>query len=354
MSWYLSLLHDRIVSTLRNMRNNNTPLEEYLMYYSLNDYCHEHFGRKLYKISLDGGFTCPNRDGKLGTKGCIFCSEGGSGDFAQKITEGIDTQIERGKMQVARKMPKHFDSCQNGNNHSLQKAKIPSYIAYFQAYTNTYGPIERMEKLFTEAINHEDIAVLSIATRPDCLPDEVLDLLERLNRIKPVWVELGLQTIHEKSARYIRRGYPLEIYDHALKNLKSRGLSVIVHVILGLPGETEDDIYQTIDYIAAGQSGYRADGIKLQLLHVLKNTDLAEEYEKGKVPILSPDQYFPLLAGCIRRLPPDLVIHRLTGDGPKKLLVAPLWTGNKRMVLNTLRKYLKDNQVVQGSLYTQK
>ena len=350
------------------------------MYYSLNNYCREHFGRKLYKISLDGGFTCPNRDGKLGTRGCIFCSEGGSGDFAEKAGDDIRDQIEHGKLQVARKMPVS-GAPSTGNEHDQKGISNPgSYIAYFQAYTNTYGPIERMEKIFTEAIMHEDIAVLSIATRPDCLPDEVLDLLERLNRIKPVWVELGLQTIHEKSARYIRRGYSLDVFNRALVNLKSRGISVIVHVILGLPGETSEDIYQTIDYIAAGISvpaknipnleqlmpshekkysalenniTVRADGIKLQLLHVLKNTDLALEYEKEKVPLLTLDEYLPLLAGCVRRLPPDMVIHRLTGDGPKKLLIAPLWTGNKRMVLNTLQKYFKENQVTQGSLYTE-
>ena len=229
--------------------------------YTLNDYCRETFGEKLYKISLNGGFTCPNRDGTLGSRGCIFCSAGGSGDFAEDPHASIASQIEAGKKKVEKKM--------KSGGH---------YIAYFQAYTNTYAPLERLEALFTAAISHPDIRVLSVATRPDCIPEETVALLARLNRIKPVWVELGLQTIHEESARYIRRGYPLAVYEDALRRLKEAGLTVITHVILGLPGETREDMLETIKYLAKGIKDTRTDGIKLQLLHVLRNTDLAEDY----------------------------------------------------------------------------
>ena len=302
--------------------------------YTLNDYCRETFGEKLYKISLNGGFTCPNRDGTLGSRGCIFCSAGGSGDFAEDPHASITAQIEAGKKKVEKKM--------KSGGH---------YIAYFQAYTNTYAPLERLEALFTAAISHPDIRVLSVATRPDCIPEETVALLARLNRIKPVWVELGLQTIHEESARYIRRGYPLAVYEDALRRLKEAGLTVITHVILGLPGETREDMLETIKYLAKGIKDTRTDGIKLQLLHVLRNTDLAEDYLAGRFSVMTLEEYLPLLADCVRRLPPDMVVHRITGDGPKSLLLAPLWTGNKRLVLNAITRYFKEEQVQQGELF---
>ena len=305
-----------------------------LTMYTLNDYCRETFGEKLYKISLNGGFTCPNRDGTLGSRGCIFCSAGGSGDFAEDPHASITAQIEAGKKKVEKKM--------KSGGH---------YIAYFQAYTNTYAPLERLEALFTAAISHPDIRVLSIATRPDCIPEETVALLARLNRIKPVWVELGLQTIHEESARYIRRGYPLAVYEDALRRLKEAGLTVITHVILGLPGETREDMLETIKYLTKGIKDTRTDGIKLQLLHVLQNTDLAEDYLAGRFSVMTLEEYLPLLADCVRRLPPDMVVHRITGDGPKNLLLAPLWTGNKRLVLNAITRYFKEEQVQQGELF---
>ena len=336
-----------------------------LTMYTLNDYCRETFGEKLYKISLNGGFTCPNRDGTLGSRGCIFCSAGGSGDFAEDPHASIAAQIEAGKKKVEKKM--------KSGGH---------YIAYFQAYTNTYAPLEKLEALFTAAISHPDVRVLSVATRPDCLPEETVALLARLNRIKPVWVELGLQTIHEESARYIRRGYPLAIYEDALRRLKEAGLTVITHVILGLPGETREDMLETIKYLAKGIPSvcakslpaapkpavpnlqaarlpqsiseafhFHTDGIKLQLLHVLKNTDLAKDYLAGRFSVMTLEEYLPLLADCVRRLPPDMVVHRITGDGPKSLLLAPLWTGNKRLVLNAITRYLKEEQVQQGELF---
>ena len=302
--------------------------------YTLNDYCRETFGEKLYKISLNGGFTCPNRDGTLGSRGCIFCSAGGSGDFAEDPHASIAAQIEAGKKKVEKKM--------KSGGH---------YIAYFQAYTNTYAPLEKLEALFTAAISHPDVRVLSVATRPDCLPEETVALLARLNRIKPVWVELGLQTIHEESARYIRRGYPLAVYEDALRRLKEAGLTVITHVILGLPGETREDMLETIKYLAKGIKDTRTDGIKLQLLHVLKNTDLAKDYLASRFSVMTLEEYLPLLADCVRRLPPDMVVHRITGDGPKSLLLAPLWTGNKRLVLNAITRYFKEEQVQQGELF---
>lgn len=286
---------------------------------TVNEYCKKQFGEKLYKISLDGGMSCPNRDGKLDTRGCIFCSAGGSGDFTPDRRIPLDEQIEDARKRVA------------------SKYKGTHYIAYFQAYTNTYAPVEKLRALFMPVIKREDIAVLSIATRPDCLSDEVLDLLRELNDIKPVWVELGLQTIHEKTADYIRRGYPLSVYDKAIRNLDKIGIHTITHLILGLPGETKKDMLQSVRYVAACGS----QGIKLQLLHVLKGTDLASDYEKGLFRTLSFDEYMDLLADCVRLLPKDMVVHRLTGDGPKNLLIAPLWSADKKRVMNTIHQRLK-------------
>lgn len=298
-------------------------------YYSLNDYCIRVFGEKLYKIALNGGMSCPNRDGKLDTRGCIFCSSGGSGDFAADCRLSITEQIEEGKNLLA------------------GKYKGSRYIAYFQAYTNTYAPVDYLKTIFTEAVNHPDIACISIATRPDCLSDEVIELLFELNRIKPVWVELGLQTIHEATASYIRRGYPLSVFDDAVKRLSAKNIDIIVHMIIGLPGESHDDMLRTAAYIAA----LPVKGIKLQLLHVLKNTDIAADYVNNLFSVLTLDEYIDILCDIIEILPPDMVIHRITGDGPKKLLIAPLWSADKHRVLNTINKTLEKRHVLQGRFF---
>ncbi len=282
---------------------------------TLNDYLRKSFGCKVYKIALNGGFTCPNRDGSIDTRGCIFCSEGGSGEFAGFPEKSITAQIEDGKKLVA------------------DKNRSEKYIAYFQAYTGTYAPYDRLKKLYTEAIKHPDIVALSIATRPDCLPDETMDLLSELNKIKPVWVELGLQTIHERTAQYIRRGYGLDVYDEAVSRLRKAGLEVITHMIIGLPGETPEDMIETVRYIC--DSG--TTGIKLQLLHILRGTDLEKEYSAGKVSTLSEDEYIDILKKCVEIIPDDVVIHRMTGDGDKRILAAPLWSGNKKHVINRIR-----------------
>lgn|SRR5699024_2104226 len=298
-------------------------------YYSLHAMLQERFHEKVYKLSLNGGMTCPNRDGTLGTRGCIFCSAGGSGDFAADRLLSVTKQIEQQKALITQKRPVH------------------KFIAYFQAYTNTYAPVPYLEKLFREAICHPDIVALSIGTRPDCLGDDVLDLLDRLNRIKPVWVELGLQTIHEDTARYIRRGYALDCFEKAVKDLRARSLEVIVHTILGLPGEDRERTLQTIRYL----NGQPIQGIKLQLLHVLKGTDLALDYERGLFETLTMESYLTLLIACLERLSPDIVVHRLTGDGPKDLLIAPVWSSAKRTVLNELHRRMKLENTWQGRLY---
>ena len=282
----------------------------------LNDYLVDRFGCKVYKIALSGGFTCPNRDGTLDTRGCIFCSKGGSGEFAEDSALSITEQIERGKTRIA------------------SKIKNGKYIAYFQSFTGTYASVEKLEKLYREAIEHPDIVALSVATRPDCIEPGVLELLSKLNKIKPVWIELGLQTINERTAEYIRRGYPLSVYDDAVKGLKERGIEVITHVILGLPGETKEDMLSTVEHVCAAGS----DGIKLQLLHILKNTDLEKEYEAGKVTVLSEDEYIDILRDCVKIIPDNTVIHRLTGDGDKRLLIAPIWSADKKHVLNRIKK----------------
>ena len=290
-------------------------------YLSFNKYLKDKFGQKVYKISLDGGFTCPNRDGKTGTRGCIFCSKGGSGDFAESREMSITEQIENGKKRVEKKI------------------KSGKYIAYFQAFTNTYAPVEILRQKYEEAINHPDIVALSIATRPDCLGDDVLRLLDEMNKIKPVFVELGLQTIHQKSAKYIRRGYDLSVYDKAVRDLKKIGVNVVVHVILGLPNESENDMLETVKYVC--ESG--ANGIKLQLLHVIDGTDLAKDYEKGLFKTLEFDEYVNLIVKCVKIIPKDIVIHRLRGDGAKKDLIAPLWSADKKRVLNAINKALRES-----------
>ena len=299
-------------------------------YRSLNQEYRERFGRKIYKVSLNAGMTCPNRDGTLGRRGCLFCSAGGSGEFAAS-GDSIRDQIEEGIRRVERKMPG-------------RDPEKPSYIAYFQAYTNTYAPADCLRALYTEAIRDPRIAGLSIATRPDCLPEEVLDLLEEMNREKPVWVELGLQTIREDTARYIRRGYALPCFEEAVYRLKERGLSVVVHLIVGLPGEGKEDLLAAADYL----NGLPADGVKLQLLHVLEGTDLAEEYLAGRIRVLSEEEYLDWILSAVARLRPDITIHRLTGDGPKKILLAPLWSGNKKQVMNAIRREMAVHDIWQG------
>lgn len=295
-------------------------------FYSLDYYLKETFGEKLYKLSLNGGMTCPNRDGKIDTRGCIFCSRGGSGDFAASSQLSVTEQIETGKSQVA------------------SKYRGSSYIAYFQAYTNTYAPVSYLRNIFYEAILHPDIRVLSIATRPDCLDDEIIHLLAELNEIKPVWVELGLQTIHEETAAFIRRGYPLAVFEDAVSKLRHSHITVIVHTILGLPGETEDMMIDTVKYLNTKD----IQGVKFQLLHILKNTDLADYYDENPFWIPTMDEYFSLLSKCISHLSKDIVIHRLTGDGPKSLLIAPLWSANKRQVLNQMGSFFKQHNIWQG------
>ena len=296
-------------------------------YHSLDYELKKQFGQKVYKLSLNGGMTCPGRDGTLGSGPCIFCSAGGSGDFAAPVMDSVHEQIEAAKLQVQRKM-----------------SGPGSYIAYFQSYTNTYAPLSHLRAIFTDAIRHPDIAALSVATRPDCLGPEVVDLLRELNSIKPGWVELGLQTIHESTARFIRRGYPLPVFESALLRHKEAGITVIVHVILGLPGETREMMLETVRYLAKGV----ADGIKLQLLHILNGTDLARIYRNTPFPVLSMEEYLDLVIDCVELLPPDMTIHRITGDGPKKLLVSPLWSGNKRLVLNSLHRRFKERDTWQG------
>ena len=296
-----------------------------MYYYSLNEYLKKTFGEKVYKISLDGGMTCPNRDGALGTDGCIFCSGGGSGEFSADRRLSIAEQLEQAKRRIS------------------QKTDCRRFIAYFQPFTNTYAEVSYLRRIFYEAIMPEEIAALSIATRPDCLGGEVRGLLSELNKIKPVWVELGLQTIHPQTAGYIRRGYPLETYDEAVVNLRKIGVSVITHVILGLPGETKEMMLETVRY-----AGGRSDGIKLQLLHVLRGTDLLRDYEQGRFEVLSLERYLDILCDAIEVLPGNVVIHRLTGDGDKKLLVAPMWSADKKRVLNEMNREFRRRDVVQG------
>lgn len=289
------------------------------MYRTFHDYCKETFGCKVYKLSLDAGFTCPNRDGTVGVGGCIFCS-GGSNAFAQQTCGDIGLQLELAKKRVAHKNP--------GGR----------YMAYFQAFTNTYAPTQQLEALYRAAMQPTDVVGLAIGTRPDCLPPETVALLGQLNREKPVMVELGLQTIHPESVRYIRRGYENPVYYEAVKALKVEGIHVVTHIILGLPGETEEMMVETTRAaVAAG-----TDGVKFHLLHVLEGTDLAKDYAAGKFQCLELPEYARILKSCLEILPPEIVVHRITGDGAKKELIAPLWSGDKKRVLNYLHKYLQE------------
>ena len=296
---------------------------------SLNEKLRQEYGGKVYKLALTSGCTCPNRDGTLGSRGCIFCD--GAGAFAE--SGPIPVQLQAARKRVAAKA-----------------GKDAKYIAYFQAFTNTYAPVKTLRELYTAAMEPEDVVVLSVATRPDCISDEVLELLAELNQRKPVWVELGLQTIHPESAAYIRRGYDLPVFEDAVRRLRETGMEVIAHQILGLPGETSDMMAETAQYI--GQIG--ASGVKFHLLHVLEHTDLAEEWRAGHVPIMELDTYVAVLENCVRHIPEDMVIHRLTGDGAKRDLLAPLWSGDKKRVLNTIHRAFAEHDVVQGSALKQK
>ena len=284
----------------------------------LSEYYREKFGCKVYKLSLDGGFTCPNRDGTVGVGGCIFCSASGGGEFAEKGCESIALQLEKAKQRVR------------------SKTRDGKFIAYFQSFTNTYAPVEQLGRLYLEAIAPDDIVGLSIGTRSDCLGQDVVELLSEINRIKPVSVELGLQTIHEETARYIRRGYPTEVYFDAVDRLKAASIDVVTHIIIGLPGETEEMITETTrQAVAAG-----TNGVKFHLLHVLRGTDLEQDYLAGKFDVLSLEEYGRILKQCIAVLSEDTVVHRITGDGAKRDLVAPLWSADKKRVLNYLHTIL--------------
>ena len=290
------------------------------MYKTANEKKKKKFGSKVYKLSLDGGFTCPNRDGNLGHRGCIFCSAFGSGEFAAR-GNNITEQLENAKQRVE------------------SKIKSGKYIAYFQSFTGTYAPIEKLKNIYYEAIKPDYIVGLSIGTRPDCLGEDVIELLKEINKIKPVSVELGLQTTNEKTAKYIRRGYKTPVYFDAVKRLKDAGIDVVTHIIIGLPFEmTEDAVKTTLDAVTAG-----TNGVKFHLLHVLKNTDLEKEYNEGKFECLTLEQYAEILKKCIAVLPPDIVVYRITGDGAKRDLIAPLWSADKKTVLNYLNKYLKED-----------
>ena len=300
----------------------------------LSEMLKERFGTKVYKLSMTSGCTCPNRDGRSGYGGCTFCSEGGSGEFAAPFLSP-EEQIRAARQRVDAKFP----------------ARIPlsdrKYIAYFQAFTNTYArtpeELERLRRLYAETLQRPEIAALSIGTRPDCLPPEILGMLRELRAVqpqKPVWVELGLQTVHEKTAERIHRGYPLEVFERAVRDLKEIGMEVIVHVILGLPGESREEMIGTVRYL--GQMEPAVDGIKLQQLQILRGTQMAAEFQKDPFPVMTLEEYCSLVRDCLQALPEDIVIHRLTGDGPKSLLIAPLWSGDKKRVLNTMRKAIAD------------
>lgn len=297
-----------------------------MYYYKANDYYKHRFGSKIYKISLSSGLSCPNRDGKLGKGGCIFCSEGGSGEFAAKAVMPIDEQIDCA-----------IDKIKN-------KIKSNRYIAYFQSFSNTYGDTEYLRKIFTAALSDKRIVALSVATRPDCFNDDIYELLDKLNHIKPVFVELGLQTSDEASAKYIRRGYENSTFDLCCKRLHKININIIAHIILGLPGESFEKMKKSVVYACE-----RVDGIKLQLLHVLKNTDLAQDYYNHKFETMSLEEYVDILCRLIEYVPQNIVIHRITGDGPKALLIAPLWSGNKKYVLNRINKEFNERDVVQGA-----
>lgn len=308
-------------------------------YFSLNEYCKQTFGRKVYRLSLNGGMTCPNRDGSLGTGGCTFCSEGGSGDFAASYDVSISAQIAEAKLRIQ------------------QKTDCQQFIAYFQAYTNTYAPTSHLRRIYTEALEEPEVVALSIGTRCDCLSEDVLDLLEGLSQLewpvatgttrKPIWVELGLQTIHNETHARLNTHTTVKLFNEAVAKLQTRGIPAIAHVILGLPGETREMMLETVSHVAS----LPVSGIKLQLLHILKDTKLAKEYEAVPFPLFDLEEYCDFVIDCLELLPPNMVVHRLTGDGPRKLLIAPLWSTDKKRVLNTIQKRLKERNTWQGRLY---
>lgn len=295
-------------------------------YYSLNEFYRNKYGKKVYKLSINGGMTCPNRDGKINTGGCIFCSSGGSGEFASSPLLSISQQLEIAKSKIS------------------SKTKDNAYIAYFQPYSNTYGNIEYLEKIYSEAIYYNEIVGLAIATRPDCLGNNILHLLDKMNKVKPVCVELGLQTIHKSTSDYIRRGYELDVYDEAVKNLHNIGIEVVTHLIIGLPNESDEMIYESVKYV-----GKVTDGIKLQLLHVIKGTDLAEDFYNKKFEVLSLEHYTDIICNSIELLPENVVVHRITGDGDKRTLIAPLWSGDKKKTLNYINGEMNRRNIIQGS-----
>ena len=335
-------------------------------YYSLNAYFKNVYGQKIYKIAVDAGLSCPNRDGSLDTRGCIFCSKGGSGDFAVKLSEQGPSEGE----SLANSIEEKYEECESKlsvkeqikrGKDKFNKKAGDKFVIYFQAFTNTYGNQDYLKRIWTEALEEDDVVGISIATRPDCLGSEILKILQELSGIykekcmqKFIWVELGLQTIHEKTATYIRRHYPLSEYENAVRKLHKLGIPYITHVILGLPGENKEEMLETIFYVEQGvfEEGtdrkIRPFGIKLQLLHVLENTDLAEDYRLGKFRTMEMDEYLELVVRCLQRISPDIVIHRVTGDGPKNILIAPTWSGNKKLVLNTLHRKLREKNARQG------
>lgn len=344
-------------NNIENSRETWLQLWEGRPYYSLNSWLKQRFGTKVYKLSLDAGMTCPNRDGTLGRRGCIFCSAGGSGEFAAGRNVNSYGSLAAGKNandygSFAAGWKEGEISSQIEAAKALVSQKCSSsgpYIAYFQSFTNTYAPVSRLRSLFIAAITHPEIAALSIATRPDCLEPEKIELLKELNQQKPVWVELGLQTIHPETADFIRRGYPLSCFEDAVSRLKEAGLTVIVHVILGLPGESREQMLSSVDYLAHHVPA--VDGIKLQLLHVLEGTDLAELYRKSLFPLFSMEEYVDFVITCLEHLPPTMVIHRLTGDGPKKLLLAPAWSADKKRVLNLFTRRFAERGTWQGKFW---
>lgn len=299
-----------------------------MRYYSLSEYLKNKYGEKYIKLSLDAGLSCPNRDGRLSTGGCIFCSQSGSGDFAEGGAE-LNSQIERAKLRVQ------------------HKAKSDKFIAYFQSFTGTYAPASRLRELYLPVACRDDIAILSIATRPDCLDDSVLEVLSELREKKPLWIELGLQTSNDRTAEFINRCYPTECYDLAVSRLHSIGAEVITHLIVGLPGESAFDMRESVRHIAS----VGTDGVKLQLLHIIKGTRLCELYERGEVKALSLEEYAELICMLLENLPPQVVVHRLTGDGSRDSLAAPLWSLDKKRVLNYLNSEMKKRAVIQGKLY---
>ncbi len=336
-------------------------------YYSLNAYLKNTYGQKIYKIAVDAGLSCPNRDGTLDSRGCIFCSRGGSGDFAVSVAE-MDIDDVKGKESYRRNNDVGSVSRQIETGIAkFNKAVGDKFIIYFQAFTNTYGDIEYLKRIWTEALSHKDVVGISIATRPDCLGNDVVELLRELRDVfckksyknksiknenangydidsKFIWIELGLQTIHKKTAEYIRRGYPLSVYDEAVDKLNDLGIPYITHIILGLPFETEEMMLDTVRYVNAR----KPFGVKIQLLHVLEETDLADEYRKGIFEVLDMDSYISLVIECLENISPEVVVHRVTGDGPKKILIAPIWSEDKKKVLNTLHKRMRELGAYQG------